>query len=598
MDLGGVVMAAVDAGGGSELGLLGGSRLLKHGRGNAAGGDDHGWGGGRAKQARVAAAGDVTEAAVKAAAPYLLGSCSPGHGGEQMLSFSSNASSCPSVAAAGAAAAAAAAAADAAMPLYYGTPASCSVVPDIDPDKFPALFADIHPHSLVHHGVIVWIPFGMPFGLSSVSLSSSIQGAMARMRGPFTPSQWIELEHQALIYKYLAANSPIPPNLLIPIRRSLASSYSPAYFGTSALGWGSFQLGYSGNADLEPGRCRRTDGKKWRCSRDAVADQKYCERHMNRGRHRSRKHVEGQPGHAAKAMSAAVAAAAASATQPGALAASGAGATAGGLTVNQQHQQSVKNYAAGASDPCSLQYSRELMTKQNESENMQESDNLSMLTSMNTRNTGSMFPFSKQNNPFEVTNSRPDFGLVSSDSLMGSPHSSLENVNMLSSQSLNEHQSSASLQHFVDWPRTPAQGGLAWPDAEDMQAQRTQLSVSAPMASSELSSASTSPIHEKLMLSPLKLSREYSPVGLSISANRDEAGQVEGNWMFRNSSMGGPLGLESSPVGVLQKTAFGSVSSSTGSSPRMENHSAYDGISNLRDDLGSIVVSHPSIRLL
>jgi hypothetical protein len=65
------------------------------------------------------------------------------------------------------------------------------------------------------------------------------------------------------------------------------------------VGWGSFHLGFSGNADPEPGRCRRTDGKKWRCSRDAVADQKYCERHINRGRHRSRKPVEViQTGHA------------------------------------------------------------------------------------------------------------------------------------------------------------------------------------------------------------------------------------------------------------------------------------------------------------
>ncbi|CAL4935715.1 unnamed protein product [Urochloa decumbens] len=592
MELGGVVM---DAGGGAaELGLLGGgsSRLLKHGRGNAAaaaGGEEHGWGGGgrAAKQARTA---DVAEAAaVKAAvAPFLLGSCSPGHGGEQMLSFSSAAaSSCASTAAV--AAAAAAVAADGAMPLYYGTPASCS----------------------------------------GLSLSSSMQGALARVRGPFTPSQWIELEHQALIYKYLAANSPIPHSLLVPIRRSIASSpYPPSYFGTSTLGWGSFQLGYTGNADLEPGRCRRTDGKKWRCSRDAVADQKYCERHMNRGRHRSRKHVEGQPGHAAKAMSVAVAAAAA--TQPAALAASGAGASAAGLTASQHHQP-VKSYAAGATDPCSLQYNRELVNKQTESVNMQDSDNLSMVTSTNTRNPGCLFPFSKQNNPFEVTSSMPEYGLVSSDSLMSSPHSSLENVNLLSSQSLNENQSSASLQHFVDWPRTPAQGGLSWADTEDMQAQRSQVSISAPMASSELSSASTSPIHEKLMLSPLKLSREYSPIGLSIAASRDEVSQLEANWatMFRDSSMGGPLGevltkngnaeaknclsgplnlltdcwdsspgMESSPVGVLQKTTFGSVSSSTGSSPRMENHGAYDGISNLRDDLGSIVVSHPSIRLM
>lgn len=40
----------------------------------------------------------------------------------------------------------------------------------------------------------------------------------------------------------------------------------------------------------ETGRCRRTDGKTWRCRRDVVPDQKYCERHMHRGR--SRKRVE------------------------------------------------------------------------------------------------------------------------------------------------------------------------------------------------------------------------------------------------------------------------------------------------------------------
>lgn len=56
--------------------------------------------------------------------------------------------------------------------------------------------------------------------------------------------------------------------------------------------------------DPEPGRCRRTDGKKWRCSRDAVPDQKYCERHINRGRHRSRKPVEGQNGHNTNAAAA------------------------------------------------------------------------------------------------------------------------------------------------------------------------------------------------------------------------------------------------------------------------------------------------------
>ncbi|CAA0809072.1 Growth-regulating factor 2 [Striga hermonthica] len=65
------------------------------------------------------------------------------------------------------------------------------------------------------------------------------------------------------------------------------------YLYTCTVGWFGLEVGY-GSTDPEPGRCRRTDGKKWRCSREVVADQKYCERHINRGRHRSRKPVEGQ----------------------------------------------------------------------------------------------------------------------------------------------------------------------------------------------------------------------------------------------------------------------------------------------------------------
>lgn len=52
-------------------------------------------------------------------------------------------------------------------------------------------------------------------------------------------------------------------------------------------------MGYYGKKiDPEPGRCRRTDGKKWRCARDAHPDSKYCDRHMIRRRYRSRKPVE------------------------------------------------------------------------------------------------------------------------------------------------------------------------------------------------------------------------------------------------------------------------------------------------------------------
>ncbi|XP_076921789.1 growth-regulating factor 2-like [Bidens hawaiensis] len=128
-------------------------------------------------------------------------------------------------------------------------------------------------------------------------------GPVSRYKGPFTPSQWMELEHQALIYKHFVANVPVPSNLLNPIRKSLNSflfpgSSSSTSYVPGSYGWGTFHYGFVASTDPEPGRCRRTDGKKWRCSRDAVPDQKYCERHINRGRHRSRKPVESQTGQA------------------------------------------------------------------------------------------------------------------------------------------------------------------------------------------------------------------------------------------------------------------------------------------------------------
>ncbi|XP_009781044.1 uncharacterized protein LOC107796598 [Nicotiana tabacum] len=113
----------------------------------------------------------------------------------------------------------------------------------------------------------------------------------ARSGYPFTATQWQELEHQALIYKYMASGMPVPPDLLYTIRRSLDSSnlflHQPQH-----IGWNCIQLGFGKKIDPEPGRCRRTDGKKWRCSKEAYADSKYCERHMHRGRNRSRKPVE------------------------------------------------------------------------------------------------------------------------------------------------------------------------------------------------------------------------------------------------------------------------------------------------------------------
>ncbi|XP_057483868.1 growth-regulating factor 4-like isoform X2 [Actinidia eriantha] len=105
---------------------------------------------------------------------------------------------------------------------------------------------------------------------------------------PFTVSQWQELEHQALIFKYLIAGIPVPPPLLLPIQESF-HAVSTAFLNDPSMGYCSL---YGKKVDPEPGRCRRTDGKKWRCSKDVYPDSKYCDRHMHRGRNRSRKPVE------------------------------------------------------------------------------------------------------------------------------------------------------------------------------------------------------------------------------------------------------------------------------------------------------------------
>ncbi|GKV17908.1 hypothetical protein SLEP1_g28361 [Rubroshorea leprosula] len=118
-------------------------------------------------------------------------------------------------------------------------------------------------------------------------------------RFPFTASQWQELEHQALFFKYLISGIPIPPDLLISIKRSCFDSSRLFPRQPQHVGWNCFQMGLGRKVDPEPGRCRRTDGKKWRCSKEAYLDSKYCERHMHRGKHRSRKPVEVTPATAA-----------------------------------------------------------------------------------------------------------------------------------------------------------------------------------------------------------------------------------------------------------------------------------------------------------
>ncbi|KAF8410257.1 hypothetical protein HHK36_002782 [Tetracentron sinense] len=476
-------------------------------------------------------------------------------------------------------------------------------------------------------------------GFGSGSLNTNMHGVLTGARGPFTPSQWMELEHQALIYKYITANVPIPSNLLIPIRKALNPSvFSGLSTGswrpnTNTLGWGSFHLGFSGNTDPEPGRCRRTDGKKWRCSRDAVADQKYCERHMNRGRHRSRKPVEGQTGQAVSGPTTAKGISMACSSSASVVSGS---STSNSLAIAQHH---IKSLQPGANNPSATTHiNRIFLSKENIGDRMQDIQGLSMLSpTMNLKSKETPFSILKQQIPFEES-PRSEFGLISSDSLLNpSQRSSYMNSrNFVSDPDLNdrETQNQIHLRHFVnDWPKNESdRSAIAWPEVEELQSDQTQLSISIPVASSDFSSSSSSPTHEKLSLSPLRLSREFNPIqmGLGLGSILNEPTQRQGNWtpISWETSMGGPLGevlnntnntvgdcknssglnlmtegwdasprLGSSPTGVLQNTTtFGSLSnSSAGSSPRAENNKTHERPILCDDLLGSTLVNYSSI---
>ncbi|MBA0866698.1 hypothetical protein Goshw_023520 [Gossypium schwendimanii] len=459
---------------------------------------------------------------------------------------------------------------------------------------------------------------------------ANMHGVLAGGRGPFTPSQWMELEHQALIYKYITSNVPIPSSLLIPIRKSLDSAnfslFSGGLLRPNTLGWGAFHLGFSNNTDPEPGRCRRTDGKKWRCSRDAVADQKYCERHMNRGRHRSRKPVEGQSGHSAAAIAPTklmpTVSSSASVLGP----TGGSGESNSLAIAQQQFKHSQPATASNLSAAATL--NRLLLSKDTVGDTAPGLTMTSLTSDLKSKENPFLIP--KQQSSYEH-HSRTEFGLVSSDSLLNPSHKSSALIkcrNFTSQETESQH----SLRQFMDeCSKTQSdRSAISWPEI-DVQSDRTQLSISVPMAASDYISFTSSTNNDKVTLSPLRLSREFDPIhmGLGVGSVINDSNQRQANWIpiSWEASMGGPLGevlhstnsstgecksssalnlmtegwdssprLGSSPTGVLQKTSFGSLSnSSAGSSPTAEHNKTHEGASLCNNLLGSALVQSSSL---
>ncbi|KAH6759890.1 hypothetical protein C2S52_009679 [Perilla frutescens var. hirtella] len=442
-----------------------------------------------------------------------------------------------------------------------------------------------------------------------------IRGSFSKLKGPFTPSQWMELEHQALIYKHIVANVPVPSNLLVPLKRSLYSYGSPGSYASNFLGWGPFHLGFSGSNDPEPGRCRRTDGKKWRCSRDAVPEQKYCERHINRGRHRSRKPVEGHTGHAVSGSTASKVAPIASSSSASVMSSSNASSSLGAM----QHQFSpLHPNTAGASTDHLVSRSQGFR-------------GLSLIPpTIGLKSKDAPFSIQKQHVPFEES-SHSEFGIVPSDCLLN-PSEKIPYMNGSNSDSLmrlntKESNSQHPVHHFIDdWPKDQSdRTSGSWP--EELKSDWTQLSMSIPIAP-DFSSSSSSPAQEKSTLSTLRLSHEVDPIHMSLGVSCDLGQPVEkqSSWspVIWGNSMGGPLGevltstttgagagtsfssvkacksrpqLGSSPTGVLQKSTFVSLSnSSSGGSPTSaDNKKAPENVSLCNDLLGSAFIRSATI---
>ncbi|PKI72471.1 growth-regulating factor 7-like [Punica granatum] len=366
---------------------------------------------------------------------------------------------------------------------------------------------------------------------SSSLYGANVNGALFS-RGPFTPSQYMELEHQALIYKYIVSNVPVPLNLLIPIKKAFDSAvlacHSSGLFRPNALGWGSFHLGFSRSTDPEPGRCRRTDGKKWRCSKEAVADQKYCEKHMNRGRHRSRKPVEGQTGHSVS------------------------GATTTAPSTNIPAASALVGPGSGVSNSMTL--NRMLMNEGNVANRMKDPGDLYLLS------------------PAVELKSKENSFLISSK------------------QQFLEMESHHSVHQFMDdWPENHSADPAIAGAGLDLQSDGTQLSIAIPTMSSPENKKSSS----FFQFGSLQEMDKVEMIDLGVGVGNKQASYWVP--ISRENSIGGPLGealkstnnssmgcktlwvstspsLQSSPTGVLQRTTFVSLSnSSAGSSPRADN---------------------------
>ncbi|WCJ32096.1 growth-regulating factor 1 [Euphorbia peplus] len=317
-------------------------------------------------------------------------------------------------------------------------------------------------------------------------------------RGAFTSTQLMELQNQTYIYKYLAANVAVPPHLLTPLRNNIyphvLPPYVPSFYSSPPFKWGNPRPTFGSSNDPEPGRCRRTDGKKWRCAKDVVTNQKYCERHLNRGRQRTRKATEVQRSTSYTTSTPTMS-----------------------LRTNPILTPRSVNMGASSNNPNNIhQHCRNLdLVVANSS--MDVSANRSIISTRNV-DGGEQDP-QGVHVPVIEEQSISELGIFPSDSFIDPSQRSSFPI-------LNNQQEHDQTQ-FIDWPEHLSSHSSAhW---DELTSDWTSLDYSL------MSSSST--LHDQRALSPLTLPQEIDPLQVGLEVNNefdDDLIQNPTNWLAFN----------------------------------------------------------------
>ncbi|RWW70261.1 hypothetical protein BHE74_00022065 [Ensete ventricosum] len=257
---------------------------------------------------------------------------------------------------------------------------------------------------------------------------------------------------------------------------------------------------YGKKLDPEPGRCRRTDGKKWRCSKDAHPDSKYCERHMHRGRNRSRKPVESQSISQLQSASSTTT----SLTPTG----SSGSVSSGGLQSIPQYSvaghSNRQSLCVGASSSLHLPmdpgpYGNSFFSEASGSARGLGMDPVDSSWHLMPSRV-SLFPSSKARDPsplqsaYSQLQSVQDLGRVTISSMSRQPEQQQHSLigGEFNSPESVKHESQFLRPFFDEWPKTRD----SWSDMEEDRSNRTsysttQLSISFPMSSSDFSTTSS-----------------------------------------------------------------------------------------------------------